>query len=253
MTTEDLTVSTSFRLSDQLAIDQLAQSYARDSRVQVVDFLHPDDAEKLHQSLRCRRDWRLVINQGEKSFDLDRLQQAALSADQHDQLTHAVHAEARYGFQFLFESVRVPDNEVRQERQNDPLAAFASFMSSKSVIRFLHRVTGNSEIEFADAQATAYGPGHFLTAHDDKVAGKHRNAAYVLNLSPFWRADWGGLLLFHGKDGNIDRGFSPSFNVLNLFAVPQAHSVSMVAPFAASRRYSITGWLRSSRGQVRGS
>ena len=92
--------------------------------------------------------------------------------------------------------------------------------------------------------ATAYGPGHFLTAHDDEVAGKKRHAAYVYNLTPTWRIDWGGLLLFHGADGHVARGFTPSFNALNLFAVPQPHSVSMVAPFAANRRYSVTGWLR---------
>ena len=56
--------------------------------------------------------------------------------------------------------------------------------------------------------------------------------------------DIGGLLLFDGEDGHIERGFTPSFNALNLFTVPQPHSVSRVAPFAANRRYSITGWLR---------
>jgi len=76
------------------------------------------------------------------------------------------------------------------------------------------------------------------------VAGKQRHAAYVYNLTPAWRADWGGLLLFHGDDGNVTRGLTPSFNALNIFAVPQPHSVSMVTPFAASRRYSVTGWLR---------
>ena len=38
---------------------------------------------------------------------------------------------------------------------------------------------------------------------------------------------------------------SPGFNTLDVFAVPQLHSVSRVAPEAAYRRYAITGWLRS--------
>jgi Rps23 Pro-64 3,4-dihydroxylase Tpa1-like proline 4-hydroxylase len=127
---------------------------------------------------------------------------------------------------------------------DDPLVQFASFMSSPDVVALLRRITDKPAIAFADAQATAYGPGHFLTAHDDEIAGKERHAAYVFNLTPVWRVDWGGLLLFHGVDGHIDRGFAPSFNALNIFAVPQPHSVSMVAPYAANRRYSITGWLR---------
>jgi SM-20-related protein len=36
----------------------------------------------------------------------------------------------------------------------------------------------------------------------------------------------------------------PSFNTLDLFAVPQRHSVSIVTPSAQHRRYAVTGWLR---------
>ena len=35
----------------------------------------------------------------------------------------------------------------------------------------------------------------------------------------------------------------PRFNALNVFAVPQPHSVSIVSPFAVGARYSVTGWL----------
>ena len=37
----------------------------------------------------------------------------------------------------------------------------------------------------------------------------------------------------------------PTFNALNLFAVPQLHSVSFVPPFAGALRFSVTGWLRA--------
>ena len=109
----------------------------------------------------------------------------------------------------------------------------------------LRDVTGEDRIAFADAQATAYAPGDFLTGHDDAVGGKKRLAAYVFGLTPVWRVEWGGLLLFHGSDGDVDAGLAPRFNTLNVFAVPQTHSVSMVTREAPSRRYSITGWLRA--------
>lgn len=231
------------RLSDQLDRDALAHAYAAAGRLHIADFLHPDDAALLHNSLRTRGDWRLVVNQEEKSFDLDRAAQQALSKEGRDQLERAVHAAARYGFQYYYESIRVPDGES-ERGGDDPLRRFARFMSSDPVRQMLRDITGHQSIAFADAQATAYGPGHFLTAHDDEVEGKKRYAAYVFNLNPRWRVDWGGLLLFEGEDGHIERGFTPSFNALNLFTVPQPHSVSLVAPFAANRRYSITGWLR---------
>ena len=38
--------------------------------------------------------------------------------------------------------------------------------------------------------------------------------------------------------------FTPLWNSLSLFRVPQPHVVSLVAPWAGSPRYSITGWFR---------
>lgn len=234
-----------FALNPELHVDELAQRFRRSGRVHIANFLAEHGVEEFFRSLKVRDDWKLVINQDDKSFDLDRRAQAALTSDQRDSLDNAVHAGARYGFQYCYESIRVPDGAEERAGMDDALAEFATFLSSPEVVDFLRQITGKREIEFADAQATAYGPGHFLTAHDDEVAGKKRHAAYVYNLTPLWRVDWGGLLLFHGADGHVDQGFTPSFNALNIFDVPQPHSVSMVAPFAANRRYSITGWLRS--------
>ena len=115
----------------------------------------------------------------------------------------------------------------------------------------MRAVTGDDTIAFADAQATRFDPGHFLTCHDDKVGGKSRRVAYVLSLSPVWRPDWGGALQFFGVDGNIEQAYVPTYNAINLFRVPSDHSVSIVAPFAGASRYSITGWLRSGKDPMR--
>ena len=95
--------------------------------------------------------------------------------------------------------------------------------------------------------ATRFQPGHFLTRHNDNVEGKRRRIAYVLNLSRDWNPDWGGALQFFDKHDNVQCAYTPSFNTLNLLRVPSVHSVGIVAPFAASNRLSITGWLRSGR------
>ena len=234
-----------FVMNPSLDAKALARRFKADGKLHIPDLLEAGCAESFFQSLRGRDDWALIVNQDANSFDLDRKAQAALSDEQRRALDQAVYAGARYGFQYRYEAIRVPDDEQdRRKLDDDPLVRFASFLSSPPMVGFLRAVTGKKGIDFADAQATAYGPGHFLTAHDDEVVGKQRHAAYVFNLTPVWRVDWGGLLLFHGADGHVTRGFTPSFNALNLFAVPQPHSVSLVAPFAANRRYSVTGWLR---------
>jgi len=139
----------------------------------------------------------------------------------------------------------VPDEEPERLSGGDLLNDFATFLSSPPVVEWFRKVVGNDAIGFTDAQATAYGPGDFLTAHTDLVEGKQRHAAYVMNLTLVWSGDWGGLLLFHSADGHVERAFVPAFNAINLFAVPTTHSVSQVASYVPYRRFAVTGWLRS--------
>lgn len=230
-------------LNPDLDPARFREAFAQRGRVQIPLFLHDEAAAALHAELRGRGDWTQVVNSGASVYDLDRRARARLAPAQAAALDEAVFAGARDGFQYRYETIRVPDDAAARAASDDPLAAFAALMSAGAARDFLRAVVGRADIEFADAQATAYSPGDFLTAHDDDVPGKRRVAAYVLGLTPRWRVEWGGLLLFHDRDGGIE-GLAPRFNTLNLFAVPQLHSVSIVSRAAAFRRYSVTGWLR---------
>lgn len=234
----------SFTLNATLDPAALARSYAEHGRVHIPALLDVASARALYNHLRRRDDWRLIVNQGDSVFELDRAAQAALTDRARHDLETAVSANARGGFQYRYEAIRVPDSVAERVRDDSLLVGFARFMSSEPILDLLRSVTGSTGIDFSDAQATAYGPGHSLTAHDDEIAGKNRHAAYVFNLSGTWRPEYGGLLMFHRADGHIDEAYAPSFNALNLFAVPQLHSVSYVVPYVPYRRYAVTGWLR---------
>lgn len=238
-------MTTGFALHPSIDPAAAAARYAASGRAQLRPFLADADAARLHAHLRASGDWRLVINQGPKLFELDRAQQAALTPERQAALDAAVWAAARQGFQFRYETIRVPDEDASRRARATMLDDFARFLSSERVVSLLRKVTGDDSIAFADAQGTAYGPGHFLTRHDDDVAGKRRRAAYVVNLCPTWQIEWGGLLLFHGTSGDVEEVFVPTFNAINLFRVPQPHSVSVVTPIAPARRYAVTGWLRT--------
>ncbi|HLU05215.1 MAG TPA: 2OG-Fe(II) oxygenase family protein [Woeseiaceae bacterium] len=84
-----------------------------------------------------------------------------------------------------------------------------------------------------DAYQAGLNPGHVLHQFYEWMDG-----------TSDWRADWGGYLQLQDESGNVRRGLMPSFNTLNILAVPQKHSVSLVAPFAGGMRLSISGWLR---------
>lgn len=235
----------SLRLASDLDVERYRVAFARSGRVQIDPFLDEPSADLLAEHLDSRIDWREVINSGDKVFELDRDNQAKLGSDGRSRLTNAINEGARTGFQHIFESIRVSDDAAERAASGTPLDAFAMFMSTPDTIEVLRTITGLDEADFADAQATLYRPGDFLTAHRDDVEGKNRLAAYVLSLTALWRTEWGGLLLFHDELGDVSCGLTPRFNSLNIFRVPQTHSVSQVASFAGANRLSITGWLRS--------
>lgn len=234
-----------FALNPALDARELARAYARDGLVSVPGILEPECAAALQSMLRAREDWLQVIGGAERLVELDRATRGTLSDEQRAQLDQAVYAGARAGFQFRYEAIRVPDDDAARRASADPLAAFARWWSGGEVRAFFRAVTAQPAIDFADAQATAYSPGDFLTAHDDDFPGKNRVAAYVLNLTPQWRMEWGGLLAFHDDGATQAHALMPDFNRLNLFRVPRRHSVTEVTRAAAFRRYAITGWMRT--------
>ena len=234
-----------FRLNPALDVARLTRDFGESGRLHIPDFLLPEDAEQLLTVLEASDAWKLIMNQGDKVVELDREAQSRLTAGDMARIAASVFDGARHGFQYWYETIKAPHADAERAADPTPLTAFARFLSSAEVLSFLRTVTGEMEISFADAQATAYGPRHFLTTHDDLAPRQQRRAAYVFNLTKDWPIEWGGLLTFGGNGGSIVEAMVPAFNAFNLFAVPQPHSVSFVAPFAKRRRYSVTGWLRA--------
>ena len=234
--------ATPYRINPDLDRAGLRREYEEAGRVRIYGLLE-DGAMQLYEHFLARTDWIHLINTESGILELDPAAKAALSPAEWAGIEAAAHARVKDYFQYRYEAVRV--NAAEQERIHDPLADFARFMQSAELLGFLRDVTGHDELAFTDGQATAYGPGDFLTGHDDDVAGKGRLAAYVYGLTPYWRLEYGGLLLFHGPHDRTAAGNVPRFNTLDLFRVPQQHSVSFVTPAAPHRRFAVTGWLRS--------
>lgn len=241
--------TTHFALNPDLDTAALAETFTRDGQVSIDGFLTLASANALAAYLNSRDDWIEVLNAGEKVYEIPQQRLPELDAAAQAQLDRSVNDAARHGFQYRYRTIRTDDDAAARAQSGTPLDTFANFLCSETVISFFRTVTRTARIDFADAQATAYGPGHFLTRHDDNVAGKNRYAAYVFGLSEGWRPEWGGLLMFHDENGGVSRVMTPAFNSLRVFAVPVPHSVSYVAPFAGKQRVSVTGWLRAQPGR----
>lgn len=228
------------RINPDLDTGALSRCYAEHGKVRLTGLL-ASGAVELHDHLQQSSDWIHVITGPKGVLEHDRRARRRLGAERVQGIGLEAQARSRQAFQYRYEAIRVPDPE--EGPASDPLGQFAALMASAEMRTLLGTIIGGQVGRFTDGQATAYGPGDFLTLHDDAVEGKNRLAAFVYGLTPGWRLDWGGLLLFHGDRDRDAEALAPRFNTLDLFAVPRAHSVSLVSHGAAHRRYAITGWL----------
>jgi Rps23 Pro-64 3,4-dihydroxylase Tpa1-like proline 4-hydroxylase len=223
----------------------LHSRYAGGGSVSIPGFLPTQEAEALAAELVRSTDWLEIFRAGDNVYEMPEAAYVALDDARKDALRAKVEAAARHELQYRYRALRVAEDQSARAARGLLVDRFADRMNSPPVLQFLRSVTGRDDIVFADAQATDYRGGDFLTTHDDAIEGKDRVAAYVFSLTRRWQADWGGLLMF--EDGERVSGFIPDFNALRLFSVPSTHHVSFVVPWADERRLSITGWLRSSR------
>lgn len=224
----------------------LARRLAETGRVQVPQVLETACAKALQDGARVA-EFQTVTLGGRGHVDLPAAWLASLSPDQRAEMGRAAQEAATERFHYLYDNYPLWDLD-----QNGALTGLwkdlLTFLNGEAFLGFARRITGEPRIAFADAQLTRYRRGHFLTAHDDAVEGKNRYYAYVLNLSPDWRTEWGGLLMFHSDEGHVSEAFLPRFNTLNLLKVPAVHSVSQVSLFAGDDRLAVTGWLRGRPG-----
>lgn len=230
-------------ISPRNDVDVLAARYASAGCVSVPEFLPFELACAIAEELSASNLWVEIFRAGEKVYEMPHAEFLALSPDRKVSLRSLVEAAAQDGLQYRYRAIRVAEDPTERNRRGLALDHFANVLNTPGTMKLLQAITGSTHIAFADAQATDYRAGDFLTTHDDAIEGKNRLFAYVYSLTPRWQADWGGLLLL--EDGECVSGFLPAFNVLRLFAVPRRHHVSLVAPWVDARRLSITGWLRS--------
>ena len=233
-------------LAPGLDVAALASAFARDRRVQVRDVLTEESARIVHRILAEDTPWGLRWQAGARGPEsLRREAVTAMPVAERRARADAMAAAMRgRDYAFSYTAYPMVDAYVGKWNPDGPHDMLLEYLNDRPVMDFVRAVTGIPDLKKADGQATLYAPGQFLSVHDDGHSGVGRRVAYVLNLCrKDWRPDWGGYLTFYDDAGDIVAGYRPRFNTLNLFAVPQQHSVSFVPPFAPVARYAITGWF----------
>ena len=237
-----------FALNPALDRPAIAAALQANRLVQVEDFLDAAAAESLWEILSRHTPYGLAwAGDGQPGGQHLRPEQLrAMRPDQKAQMGNAAASAAAQGrFAFLYGQYPLVEAYKEQWHPGHPLYQLLEEINAPASLEFARAVSGHDDIIRADAQATVYAGGHFLTEHDDLVESEGRRLAYVLNMAKDWKPDWGGYLNFMDGKGNVQAGFMPRFNTANLFLVPMRHNVTHVPPFAPMGRYAITGWYRN--------
>ncbi|MBO6527790.1 2OG-Fe(II) oxygenase family protein [Erythrobacter sp.] len=233
-----------FQLNPDIDVGAASAAYAVRQRYQVKDILTQDSATTIHERL-ASLDWWLTYNEGSEVHQLHPTHLRQMQPNEAAQIQQTVFRNAQTQYQFLYNYYPLLAAYFSPAIDSMPLFPVFEFLNSSAFLEFARLLTGLDDIRWADGQATLFRATHFLKYHTDRQDTEQRRAAYVLNFTTQWDTDWGGLLQFWDGEGNIELALKPTFNALNVFTVPQPHSVSSVASYAPGLRFSITGWLRA--------
>lgn len=215
-------------------------------RLHIPGILQPEDAAALHREIAGATGWVRTVHVADgEDAELSIAEIEELPAQERAAFERGLHEMARDSFRYVFDAMRVSKDVLAGRPVHPALKAAYDFVNGEAFLGFVREMTGDDRACYADMMATRYLPGHFLTAHDDEAPNANRLFAYVLNLTPRWRADWGGILMFLDDEDHVAEGYVPAWNALNIFKVPQRHAVSLIAPYAGGERISLTGWIRS--------
>ena len=232
------------KLNPDLDLVALGEEWPVRRKMQVRDVFDPVTAHEIERVLKEETPWGMVLNQGERVATLRDSDVRSLTPQQWAQFGDMIAEGAARGYQYVYDVYTLVADYFDAGRPWTPLFHLLEYLNSDAFLDFGRALTGDDKIVWADANPSRFQPGHFLMRHLDDAPGKDRRIAFVLNFTAQWGGDWGGYLQFYDQDANIELAYKPAFNVMNLFAIPQDHSVGMVAPFAQAPRLSIAGWFR---------
>ena len=208
MSDTDTVLSAPPALNSGLAAESYVEEFRMKGRVQVRDLLTDCSARALSHKLQNETRWTVTFNDGEKKCDVERY-----DGNLRRHLTYAAWDRATTSFQYIYERHALSwDREPYPDRDHY-YAGVVGFLNAPEFLDLMREITGIPEIAYTDRQATLYRPGDFLTVHNDEAKLAKRLVAYVLNMTPLWRSDFGGASQFIDDRGNIAEGYVPAFNV----------------------------------------
>ena len=203
-----------FQVNPDLDTGALAERFAAQGRVRVPDVLTPASAEVLHDVLVTKTPWGLAWQAGEDGPHAIRSDELTLEARR--TAARAVGAALAAG-DFAFCYAQYPMLKAYQEgwAPGGPHELLLEHVNDQPFLDLARAITGVTELVKVDAQATLFGPGHFLSTHDDTGEDTEgRRVAYVLSMcrpasGRVWRPRLGRAAVVPGRGRRRVRRLQP--------------------------------------------
>ncbi len=142
---------------------RLAARYRNRNRIQIRDVLQQRAADDLYAILTRTTPWVLAYHAAGVGGVLAPEQMRAMRPEERARVTADVYEKARSAFGYLYQANLMADRYARKEDPDHPLHRVLEFINGPDFMGLVRAVSGIDTIAKADAQATLYLPGHFLT------------------------------------------------------------------------------------------
>ncbi|WP_164078403.1 2OG-Fe(II) oxygenase family protein [Alteromonas facilis] len=228
----------SFSFNTQFDFAASKTAYQQDNRAKIENLFEDQQANALHQVLGHELQYDIAITHNNQYMNITQAEWEAFDQKKRQEFLAQAQSNATKGIGFIY-----GQRKVSKASENATLRDLYTWLNSEKTLQWIRDISGHEDIVAASAQATQYYPGHFLTRHNDIQEIEQRRVSFVINVTPQWHPDWGGLLQFFEEDGTPRDAWAPGFNSLHLFDVKHIQSVTFVAPYAGAPRLSVNGWF----------
>ena len=220
-------------------IENLKYIYiSNNKKLKIPNFLESQFAEELFKHAFFEKNWNLASGIDKNKFEKQNIPQ--FDKINNLQIKNVSSAFGKDQFSYIF----------YRSMNNSKNISFLEFtlrkiLNSPEFINTLNEITGLELTQLTTLFMSKYKSGNFLSPHSDRGNGR---LAFVINLTKFWKPQYGGNLHFMNDDRTeILDTFVPEFNNLVVFYVPEGdgvpHFVSHVAPNVKHNRFAVTGWF----------
>ncbi|MEY4556035.1 MAG: hypothetical protein RL093_1154, partial [Pseudomonadota bacterium] len=153
------------RLSPSLDAAALRKAFEARRRLHIPDVLDAESAGAVVAAMEAFDGWKVSVSAGGEFFELPLSGRLAAEPGKQGWIDGARVDGADPRMQYIFDTRRL-DMEPK-DAPRDAVSEVLDFLNGADFLAFVRTVTGDDRIDFADAQATRYRPGHVLTGHDD--------------------------------------------------------------------------------------